>query len=110
MSTTKNTKKRFTTKEQIVKKIDTFADRKRKKEKQVMELNLEAKTFRESSQKVGGNEELLAMARRKESASDKAGKAVIRLDLKLSKLRAALAEFQTIPISGIVPDNTVEGV
>ena len=103
-------KKRFTSREQITRKIDQFTKRKSDKEEQIRKLLIESRTFRESSRQVGGHEELLRRARRVDDKVDQVGRSVVRLDRRLSALRNALGEFQTNTIPGITDDRSVEGV
>lgn len=106
----KRQKKRFTSREQITSKIDLFTRRKGAKEEEIRKLLIEAKTFRESSRQVGGHEELIRRARKVDENIDKIGNSVIRLDRKLSALRNALGEFQTLTIPGVTEDGSVPGV
>ena len=103
-------KKRFTIKEQIIRKIDMFASRKLAKEEEIRQLLREARVYREAAQQTCDNSSIIKSAQRIERKIDRVGLRVIVLDRKLSNLKQRLAEFQTDVIPGITDDRSVQGV
>lgn len=106
----KRVKKRFTSKEKIISKIDLFTKRKQAKEEEIRQLLREERTFREAAQQTSDNPDIIRSAQRIERKVDKVGKRVIVLDRKLSNLKERLAEFQTDTIPGITDDRSVQGI
>lgn len=106
----KRVKKRFTSKEKIISKIDLFTKRKQAKEEEIRQLLREARTFREAAYQTSDNASILKSAQKVERKVDAVGKRVIILDRKLSNLKERLAEFQTDTIPGITDDRSVEGI
>jgi len=107
----KTPKKRLTTKEQIIARIDKFTAKRDVQHKQAAQLLEDAKNlYRQSSDpKCGFTVSLVAEAKSKQRRADKLGKSIKRLEEKvLPPLKRKLAEFQTNIIPGFLPDTSVE--
>ncbi len=106
----KRVKKRFTSREQIIDKIDMFTRRKETKEGEIRKLLGEARTYRDAASKTPDNAEIIKSAQRLECKADAVGKRVVFLDLKISHFKEKLAEFDTDTIPGITDDRSVSGL
>lgn len=103
--------KRFTSKEQIIAKIDKFtAKAKRHRDKQ-KDCYSKAGTIRRHYQETPGFHEELAKATKLDAEGDRWGKKADRLEKDVLKvLSQKLAEFQTDTIPGITNDRSVPGI
>jgi hypothetical protein len=104
------TKKRLTSKEQIIRKIDMFTKRKGDKENEIRNLMGQARNYRDAAAQTTDNGSIVKMAQKVERKAEAVGKRVIILDRKLSTLKEKLAEFQTVPIPGFLDDTSVSSV
>jgi hypothetical protein len=106
----KRVKKRFTSKEQIVKQIDKFTKKaKTQRDKQSKAYAL-ANNIRRDAQRTS-DPTLLATAGRQDEIGDRWGRKADRLEREVLKvLSAKLAEFQTDTIPGITDDRSVPGI
>lgn len=106
----KRTKVRFTTKEQIISKIDKFAKKAAKQRELQRGCYLTASRIREDARRTEDST-LLTEAQNHERRGDGWGKKADRLENKvLASLKRKLAEFQTDTIPGIDIDKSVEGL
>ena len=104
-------KKRYTKKEDIIAQIDKFTKKRDDKHKQSARLLQDAKElFRMAADpKCVNVASLTREANWKNTQAEKLGKQVKRLeDMVLPVWKRKLAEFQTEPIPGFLPDSSVE--
>ena len=108
------TKKRFTTREQIISRIDKFTIKAHEQYKLAAVLNEDAKELRRlaSSTKLETSKRaMLFESKTKQDNADKLFRKCKRLREKQIPLYAAkLAEFDTQVIPGITTDQSVEGI
>lgn len=103
-------KTRFTSREQILKKIDKFAAKANSQRAQQRQFYLAAANIRDNARR-SNDSTLLTAANSKDALGDLWGKRAERLETKvLASLKRKLAEFQTMTIPGITEDKTVEGL
>jgi len=104
----KRVKLRFTSREQIIKRIDKFAIKAIKRREQQRQCYADASQAR----RLGHSDvENAGKVAKKEAEGDKRGKQADRLEKDvLPKLKAKLAEFDTDPIPGITDDRSVPGI
>lgn len=105
----KTPKKRFTSREQIIARIDKFTKKAEKQRENQRDCYARAGQARRAFQE--GDESLLRVIRMHESDGDKWGRKADRLEKDvLGALRNKLAEFNTMTIPGITSDQSVEAV
>lgn len=108
------TTKRFTSREQIIAKIDKFTDKSKKQHKEAVELLEDSRNLTRMSRKSKSGSTPAAMiteAAFKESDAERLIKASKRIQERvLPELKRKLAEFDTQTIPGITDDKTVEGI
>ena len=106
----KRVKKRFTSKEQILKQIDKFTQKAKTQRQKQSEAYSAANTIRRDAQRTDDST-LLTEAVKKDATGDRWGRKADRLEKDVLKvLSQKLAEFQTDPIHGITDDRSVPGI
>lgn len=108
------TTKRFTSREQIIAKIDKFTAKAEGQHRKAVQLLDDAKNLMRMSRKSKSGTTPMAMiteASFKESDAERMIKASKRIrERVLPDLKRKLAEFDTQTIPGITDDKTVEGI
>lgn len=107
---TKRVIKRFTSKEQIEKRIDKFSKKATAHRGKQSGAYSAANNIRRDAHRTDDHS-LLAAAQQKDDVGDKWGRKAHRLECEvLPKLKRKLAEFNTDTIPGITDDRSVEGI
>lgn len=102
---------RFTSKEQIIAKIDKFTKKAESQRYQQKECYLKASKLRRVYQNRPGYHQELSKANKLDADGDKLGKKADRLEKDVLRvLRLKLAEFLTDTIPGITDDRSVPGI
>lgn len=107
----KTSKKRYTSKEDIISQIDKFTAKRDKYHQQAAQLLHDSKElFRMAAlPDCTKTVTFTSEARSKQDKAQKIGKQVKRLEEKVLPVwKRKLAEFQTTPIPGFLPDGSVE--
>ena len=104
----KRPRKRFTNREEIIKRIDKFTQKAQRQRDQQRQLYADAHTL----MRGGGNRvDAIHNSAKKEVAGDKLGRKADRLEKDvLPALKGKLAEFDTDVIPGITDDRSVPGL
>lgn len=106
---TKRPKKRFTSREQIIARIDKFTIKAKRQRESQRDCYVKSGQARRAHEQ--GDDSLLRVIRMHESKGDKWGLKADRLEKDvLPALKAKLAEFDTDTIPGITTDRSVEAV
>lgn len=107
------TKKRFTSREQILARIEKFTAKARHQRTIQTECYKQAIHLRSMAERSNPDDksDAYAKANKKDLEGDKLGKKADRLERDvLGALRAKLAEFDTEIIPGIISDKSIEAV
>lgn len=105
--------KRFTSKEQIIDKIDKFTKKAKHQRAKQQECYADAKKLRDIIGRSSEMEQvtLQRSARRKDEEGDRWGRKADRLEKDVLKaLSQKLAEFQTETIPGVLTDRSIPGL
>jgi hypothetical protein len=104
------TTNRFTSREQIIAKIDKFTNKAKGHRENQRQCYLAAANIRDTARRCEDSA-MLSLSVRKDSLGDVWGKKAERLETKtLASLKRKLSEFDTQTIPGITDDKTVEGI
>lgn len=104
----KRPKKRFTSREQIIARIDKFTAKAKRQRSEQQKLYSEANQLKRV---MTNRVEVIGTMARKETLADKLGLKADRLEKDvLPKLKEKLAEFDTDTIPGITMDRSVEAI
>jgi hypothetical protein len=99
---------RFTSREQIIKRIDKFTAKAKRQRDEQRGLYADIGLLKTVMQ---NRVDVITKMSAKESQADRLGRKADRLERDvLPKLKAKLAEFQTDPLPGITDDRSVEGL
>ena len=104
----KRTPKRFTSREQIIARIDKFTKKAERKRKEQKGLYAEIGILQ---RQMANRVEVITKMAQKETLADKLGRQADRLEKDvLPALKAKLAEFDTDVIPGITTDRSIPAV
>lgn len=104
-------RKRYTKKEDIIEQIDKFTKKRDAKHRAAAQMIQDAKDLRRmaNAPDCTFSASLLSQANLRDDRAQKLGKQIKRLEEKVLPVwKRKLAEFQTEPIPGFLPDNSVE--
>lgn len=107
----KRVPQRFTSKEQIIARIDKFTKKAKRHRENQRECYVKSGALRRHYQELPGPHEELSKATKLDAEGDRWGRKADRLEKDVLKvLSAKLAEFNTDTIPGILDDRSVPGL